>query len=161
MVKDVQTPKKTQEQFEKEVYDLVGDEYKVVGKYISGGEKIEIKHVPCGTVFTPRAVDFLRGYRCPNPECNKYVRPEWGLDGFIKRIEDKFGEDEYEVIGEYVNSKTPVKVKHIKCGTVLNVKPEEFIKTQGCYKCSEVRTKRKTHEEFVEKLKEIQKEAYI
>lgn len=54
-----------------------------------------------------------------------------------------------------------MKVKHIKCGTVLNVKPEEFIKTQGCYKCSEVRTKRKTHEEFVEKLKEIQKEAYI
>ena len=42
MVKDVQTPKKTQEQFEKEVYDLVGDEYKVVGKYISSGEKIEI-----------------------------------------------------------------------------------------------------------------------
>jgi len=61
----------------------------------------------------------------------------------------------------YKNAHTDLIVKHIKCGTALNVKPEEFIKTQGCYKCSEVRTKRKTHEEFVEKLKEIQKEAYI
>ena len=49
--------KKTQEQFEKEVYDLVGDEYKVVGKYISSGKKIEIKRT-LWNCFTPRAVDF-------------------------------------------------------------------------------------------------------
>ena len=31
--------KKTQEEFEKEVFELVGDEYRVLGKYINGQNK--------------------------------------------------------------------------------------------------------------------------
>lgn len=57
--------RKTQEEFEKEVYDLVGDEYKVLGEYKSTHTKIKMLHTKCGNEFDMSPSDFLRGNRCP------------------------------------------------------------------------------------------------
>ena len=38
------TKKKSTEEFKKEVYDLVGNEYEVLGEYIKNDKKIKIKH---------------------------------------------------------------------------------------------------------------------
>lgn len=59
--------KKTQEQFTKEVFDLVGDEYTVLGEYQRNSIKIEFKHniANCNRTFSMTPKDFLRGMRCP------------------------------------------------------------------------------------------------
>ena len=60
------TEPKTLGQFKQEVYDLVGDEYTVLGEYVDTNTKIRMKHNKCGYddwKVTPS--NFLRGRRCP------------------------------------------------------------------------------------------------
>ena len=59
--------RKTQEEFERDVYNAVGDEYKVISEYHGNKEKIKLLHVPCGHIMETRPDGFLsNGYRCSN-----------------------------------------------------------------------------------------------
>lgn len=60
---------KTHDKYSKEVYDLVGDEYKVIGDYKRGNEYILMRHELCGTEYNVAPYSFLQGSRCPN--CNQ------------------------------------------------------------------------------------------
>lgn len=55
---------KTHEQFCKEVFDLVGDEYTVLGEYITARIKILIKHNTCGCEYEVQPDSFLSGVKC-------------------------------------------------------------------------------------------------
>lgn len=60
---------KTQEDFEREVYERVGDEYKVTGNYVLAIEPIEFLHndESCGLTFSSTPNSFLSGgTRCPH-----------------------------------------------------------------------------------------------
>jgi len=59
------TPKKTTKQFKKEVYDLVKDEYKVLGTYTTALKRIKIRHETCKHEYHVKPNNFLSGYRCP------------------------------------------------------------------------------------------------
>lgn len=59
----------------------------------------------------------------------------------------KLGED-YEVIGEYINNKTKIKMKHV-CGHIYESKPHDILqKGTGCPLCNGGRTK--TLKEFLD-----------
>lgn len=55
--------RKTTEQFKREVFDLVGDEYKVLGEYEKSCIKIKIKHNVCGYEYDVIPNNFLAGNR--------------------------------------------------------------------------------------------------
>jgi hypothetical protein len=61
--------KKSQEEFEKEVFDLVGGEYTVLGEYTKNDKKIYIKHNICKHEYYVSPINFLKGRRCP--VCNE------------------------------------------------------------------------------------------
>lgn len=79
--------------FEKKIKDLVGDEYELVGEFVSNRQPVKIKHIPCGyTHKFPRASYFLKGQRCPicerailKKDLKKYVYEK--TDGQYKIIE--------------------------------------------------------------------------
>ena len=50
--------KKTHEEFVSEVYELVGDEYIVIGKYQTTHTPIKMKHVVCGSIINVRPSNF-------------------------------------------------------------------------------------------------------
>src|SRR5699024_7358326 len=58
------TKKKTHEDFVKDVYNLVGDEYTVVGKYTLSKNKVELRHNECGELWEVKANNFINGNRC-------------------------------------------------------------------------------------------------
>jgi len=58
--------KKDTEQFKKEVFNIVGEEYVVLGRYVTNKTKIDIEHRVCGHVYKVQPDKFLRGRRCPN-----------------------------------------------------------------------------------------------
>jgi hypothetical protein len=67
--------KKTNEEFLKEVYSLVGDEYTVLGKYINVHTKILMKHncKKCNNhEWLVEPTNFLQGTRCPY--CNPHLK---------------------------------------------------------------------------------------
>jgi len=57
---------KTISKFKQEVFDLVGDEYTVVGDYIGAKTHILMRHNICGTEYPVTPTNFLTGYRCPH-----------------------------------------------------------------------------------------------
>lgn len=62
-------------QFQHEVFEMVGDEYKVIGNYVNGHEKIEMKHNTCGHSYGVTPNKFLiQGRRCPNCKESKGER---------------------------------------------------------------------------------------
>lgn len=51
--------------FEKEVFNILGNEFKVIGEYKSDGENIEMKHLKCNTEYSSTPSNILRGKGCP------------------------------------------------------------------------------------------------
>lgn len=114
--------KKTDAQFKKEVYDLVGDEYIFLDPYVNARTKIKVKHNECGNVYEIDPNHFLKGNHCPY--CSGKL--EKTDDQFKKEIFNIVG-DEYVFLDSYVNNKTKLRVKHSKCGNVYEVAPHSFL----------------------------------
>ena len=59
--------KRSTDDFKREVYDLVGDEYTVLGEYVNLKEKILIRHNVCGLEYEVIPNNFIHhNRRCPN-----------------------------------------------------------------------------------------------
>lgn len=118
--------------FKEEVFNLVGDEYTVIGKYINSQVKITIKHNSCGRTYKVQPNEFLQGKRCS--KCSG--RMKLNTDIFKERVLQQSGK-EYQVMGEYVNSDTPIEVLHTVCNNTFLVPPKEFTgkKQRRCPHC--------------------------
>lgn len=58
-------PRKTTEQFKKEVYDLVGDEFQVTTEYLGADIDTTFYHTKCNKSFPLTPHQFKQGRRCP------------------------------------------------------------------------------------------------
>ena len=123
--------RKTQEQFEKEVFDLVGDEYTVLSEYKNTGTKIKMRHNKCSYEYTVTPSSFLNGDRCPNCRKNKKLNTKT----FSKRI-NKLFDNEYEILDDYVNQDTKIKVKHKPCNRIFYKLPKDMLQGYGCPYCN-------------------------
>lgn len=79
--------RKTNTEFNKEIYDLVGDEYIVLGEYINSKTYIKICHSTCGCKWDVIPCNFLRGSRCP--QCNE-SKGERRIRLYLESIRLKF-----------------------------------------------------------------------
>ena len=151
--------KKTTEEFKKEVYNLYKDEYTVMEEYKGSKQKILIRHNICGHKFRVRPTFFLEGNKCP--EC--YGIKKKTTKEFKKEVKELFG-NEYTVLDEYVNTFTKIRFKHNKCGTIFEMSPDHFRNTE--IPCPKERKEynrdksRITTEEFAKRLKEKQGDEY-
>jgi len=121
---------KTTEQFKKEVYNLVGDEYTVLENYKGSKTKILMRHNKCGHEYLVTPNDFLHSRRCP--KC--FGTPKKTTEQFKQEVFKLLG-DEYTVLGEYKNANTKIKMRHEKCGYEWEIKPNDFLNRHGCPKC--------------------------
>lgn len=135
--------KKTTEQYKKEVYDLVGDEYEILGEYKNAITKIKTKHENCGNIYSVKPSGFLSGDRCP--KCGGSLKKTDEI--YKKEIFDLVG-NEYEAITAYINNRTKIEMKHNVCGYVYNVKPNVFLSGCRCPWC--FGSVKKTTEQFKE-----------
>ena len=115
------TKRKTNEQFKKEIFDLVGYEYTFLDPYVNTHTKLRVKHNKCGNVYKVQPIHFSRGSRCPF--CSGKAKKTDAE--FKKEVFDLVG-DEYTFLDRYVNAKTKLRVKHNKCGHIYGVRPTDF-----------------------------------
>lgn len=153
--------RKTHEQFIKEVYDLVGDEYTILGQYVNNKTKILIRHncEECEKYefyMTPDAFvnKGSRCRKCSNRSASlKNSKPH---EQAVREIMKVLG-DEYEVLSKYKNSNTKLKIKHNACGNIYEATFHTILKGRGCPKCRQeqkFKIKTKSHEDFIRKVKE-------
>lgn len=142
--------RKSQEQFIKEIYDLVGNEYSVLSEYNGNRKKVKIQHVTCGHIWGVKPTLFIHsGTRCPS--CKTGIRKIKNHDDFIAEVKIKHA-DKYEVTTRYTGMRDAITIKCIKHGESIT-KPQTFLK-HGCHSCC-MDGRSKTHEEFVFKLKQV------
>lgn len=77
------TPRKTDEEFKQEVYDLVGNDYTFLDPYANAESKIKVKHNKCGNIYKVTPNHFFSGYRCPY--CNS-PKGELIIDKILKSL---------------------------------------------------------------------------
>ena len=124
--------KKTQEQFEKEVFSLVNTEYSVIGKYENCNTKIKFRHNICNNEFEMKPTNFCtNGQRCPICKSNfGKITLDIAKKEFLKKnlelLDDK-----------YINSKTRMSYKCKICGDIHSATYSDiFYKNMGCANCS-------------------------
>lgn len=61
--------------------------------------------------------------------------------------------DSYELIDEYIDSKTKIRFIHKKCGNIVKIKPMDILKGRGCHFCN--KKEKYTTDSFKEKVKDM------
>jgi Zn ribbon nucleic-acid-binding protein len=115
--------RKSDEQFKTEVLDLVGDEYIFHDKYETNEKKLNVTHMTCGHKYSVSPVRFIMGQRCPvcSRALSKKSQPKYEAD--VKALVG----DEYLVIGNYINNKEKILMKHNFCGKTFETLPTNFL----------------------------------
>lgn len=124
--------RKTNEEFKQEIHSLFGNEYTLLSEYTNKRTKVKIRHNKCGNIYEVLPNNLLRGTHCP--KCSLKRRAHKFNDNFKQEVYDLVG-DEYTVLGEYINERTKVKIRHNKCGNVYKVIPSNFLRGNRCPKC--------------------------
>lgn len=118
-------------QFKQDVYELVGDEYNILGTYSNAHTKVKLKHNECSYEWDVSPNSFLRGSRCP--QCFGNVPKT--QEQFEQEVYELVG-DEYIVLGKYTNAKTKIKMRHTLCGCKYHVEPTSFLQGTQCPQCT-------------------------
>ena len=106
----------TQEEFERRVEELVGDEYTVIGEVTTLDKRVKIKHNTCGHVQNFLASDFLSGSRCP--QCYEKISMEM-LENMLREYADNrytiIENDGYKItlFDNEMNKEIRLRFKHI------------------------------------------------
>lgn len=125
---------RTNEQFIKEVYKLVGDEYTFLDEYIKALDKIRCRHNKCGTVWKVKPNTFLCGSRCPNIDCIP-KKPYKTQEQIVEEVRGKTN-GEYVLVDRYQGDGTKILFQHVKCGYKWKIKPNDILNGHGCPQCT-------------------------
>lgn len=122
--------KKNTEIFKKEISEIVGDEYTLIGEYFSSNKKTMMVHNICNKVWAVTPNNFLSGTRCSN--CfGKHKKNTKQISIEVSQLT----KNEYEVIGEYINSQTKIQFKHKVCNNNFDMVPSIFLWGTRCPHC--------------------------
>lgn len=138
---------KNHEQFVKEVHNLFKGEYTILDKYKNSATKVLVKHNICGTEYKVRPDALLRGGGCKKCLHEKYRKTNRKTTKEFSYEVSRLTEGEYKLTSEYKSVNTKVSLKHVKCGTVYEVFPYQFIRGRRCPRCNQSKG-----EKFVEDL---------
>jgi hypothetical protein len=123
--------KYTHNDFVEKVKKLVGNEYSVIGKYINASTRIKMKHNLCGHEYEVRPANFLSNGEGLSNRCPACFKNHKKSTSIFKDEVYNLVKTDYSVVGDYVNNKTKIKMKHNLCGHEYEVIPKDFLKRNG------------------------------
>lgn len=147
--------RKTNEEFVREVYELVGDEYTFLEEYVNNRVKIKIAHNLCNHEYLVTPKGFLKGNRCI--DCNPYRKRT--TNEFREIVRQRVG-SEYTVVSEYIGHHDPITVRHTLCGELYKVAPSDFLKGRRCKKCH-FKGEMKTNQEWLSQVRELAGDDFV
>lgn len=139
----------TTERFKEDVFNLVGNEYTVIGEYYNNHTDITIRHNNCGLEYPVNPSNFKsEKARCPKCNDGYKLTPKIYIDMF----NDLVG-DEHTLLGDYVLAHEGVHTKHNVCGYDWYSTPSNFLGGARCPKCRG--NLLKTTEQFIQEVYEL------
>lgn len=157
--------RKTQEQFENEVYNFTENKYKVLGKYINNMTKILMKHNECGYEFEVTPGHFINGTRCPKCSHKTSTKKRTKThEQFVQEVYNSVG-NEYEILEKYKGARTKLLMKHKICNYEFKTEPTNFLSNnRRCPKCSAEESGKKqakTHGQFIKEVYKLVGNEYV
>lgn len=122
--------KKTHEEFIHEI-NSINPNIDIIGKYISNNTLIKCKCKIDGFVWDAIPTNLLRGSGCI--VCF-YRNQRKTNDDFVNEV--KAINDNVEIVGKYINSKTKIKSNCKICGHTWYPSPDSLLRGSGCPKCN-------------------------
>jgi len=156
---------KTQEQFLTEVYDLVQDEYTILGTYKNTHENVLIRHNcdKCNNYeWLVEPNSFLHGTRCPKCEGSMKKTHEEFIEELYNLVQD-----EYIVLENYIDSNTKLLTRHNskECNYhEWGISPSNLLSGVQCPICQHRKqgeARRKSQEVFESQIYNIYGDKYI
>lgn len=98
-------------------------------KYVNNRTYMKFICNTCGYEWKSKPNDILSGYGCA--KCSKKLK--YTTEEF-KKITNKFNID---VIGEYINNKTNIKVRCNICNYTWDIRPNNLLNSKSCPNCRE------------------------
>jgi len=121
------------ENWVKRVEDAFGDEYTVLGIYKTVAKPVRIRHNKCGYKWNVYPGNLLSG-KSKCPRCSGKVKPT--TEEFRQQVKE-LTNGEYDVLGEYIERYTTIKMKHLLCGHEWDALPNNFIHYgRRCPRCN-------------------------
>lgn len=105
----------------------------IVAQYVRSALPVTVRHT-CGHQWSPLPRNLLKGHGCPKCAVKRTHAAATKTTQQFKR-ELKKVNPELVVIGEYVNAKTPVRVRHT-CKHEWAITPTNALNRRGCPRCS-------------------------
>jgi hypothetical protein len=121
--------KLTHDDFLSRIDDEIQKEYKILGKYTKANNKILVKHTKCNKEYAVRAMNLMNGQKCP------FCTGRYRTTDEFKEMVYSLVRDEYDVLGEYINTTTKIKMIHNVCGNKYLVNPKKFLCGNRCPEC--------------------------
>lgn len=102
-------------------------------EYYDASSILKIECKKCGQISKTNITSLKNGKSCK--KCSGYSKKT--TEEYKKCVFDLVG-NEYEVLGEYIDNKTPITTKHCTCGHTWDVLPTNFLYLdRRCPKCRE------------------------
>lgn len=125
--------KKTHEQYVEEV-SKINSNIEVIGMYQNSKTKIAHLCKIDGHKWNAYSSNVLKGHGCP--ECMKRNLHNRFAKSHENYVEDVFKISPFiEVVGDYINSQTPILHRCNKHNIEWNISPVHVLQGCGCYKC--------------------------
>lgn len=140
----------------KQVMRDINPSIEILGKYLASNKTIHCRCKKCGHEWNPRVSD-IRHNKAGCPKCagNMLLSHE----EFIQKLYAK--NPSIVVLGTYVNNQTNIEVQCKICGHIWAPRPGNLLHGTGCPICAHLNSsikQRKTHEQFLEELKQAGKD---
>lgn len=137
--------RKTQAQFEKDVFERLGSDYELLGPYPGCHGKVPMRHLVCGNTFDKNVHDIIsKSSGCPYCFGSK---PKLYNEEWVKKNTSL----PYHYISGYKNMTTKCVFHCDTCGTDFLQSPARLI-NQKIYGCDCRPNKQLTHEDFLQTL---------
>lgn len=97
-------------------------------RYKGNKDKTQVKNLNCNHEYQATLNNILQGSGCP--VCHGMKDTET----FTKQVKAKH-QNQYTVLGEYVNNRTKIEVIHNECGHQWHVIPKDLLNEERCPNC--------------------------
>ena len=139
--------KKSHEEFIEELQEI-NPNIEAIENYQNAITPITFRCKICGHEWKVPPSNVLRGTGCK--KCMIRARTK-SREVFLEEV--RAINPAVEVLGDYINTNTPIACKCKRCGHEWNPRPSSILKGTGCPKCAG--NAKRTHEEFVAEMRRI------
>lgn len=147
---DIKPRSFSEEKFQSRLKDKYGDKLQTLTPYINFKTEIKVRCTTCGYEWNTLGKNLLLG-RAGCKKCSNLNQTK-SNDKFKEQFITNYG-DRYELLTNYINANTKVKVRCKECNNEWESKPYHLSHTKcECPKCSHIKIgleQRKTHEQFI------------